>query len=272
MITELERADFHKLEPLLDESVLGIEARAVVQDSNPGWIFVDSGECPRSALVWSRGIEGFYLLGDPENFFFVDSLDCYVEQSIRPRARTLGLDWFEASGCSEGWDPAIERAFKNREWNRSVQYIYRPPASWTNDPGENDPAIHRIDGHLFSQTDLTRLDFLRSKIDLFWDSPGEFFAKGIGFCVVRENRIASVCMSGFVAKEVYVIDIETVEEYRRCGLGYSAGKAFIDYCSENHLVPHWDCMQTNTASASLAEKLGLTRVSEYSLYEFSFEK
>lgn len=272
MITELDRPDFHRLESLLDESVLGIEARAVIRGNNPGWISVDFAERPRSALVWSRGIEGFYLLGDPENSAFVNSLGLYVEQLIRPRARELGLDWFEVSGCSEGWDAAIERAFKNRKWNRSVQCIYRLPASWRSDPCENDPAVHRIDGHLFAQTDLTHLDFLRSKIDLFWDSPGEFFAKGIGFCVVRENRIASVCMSGFVAKEIYVIDIETVEEYRRCGLGYSAGKAFIDHCSENHLMPHWDCMQTNTASASLAEKLGLTRVSEYSLYGFPFEE
>jgi hypothetical protein len=37
------------------------EALAVNEGNNPGWVFADDLNTPRTALVWARGIEGFYL-------------------------------------------------------------------------------------------------------------------------------------------------------------------------------------------------------------------
>ena len=269
MIRELPQAGFHLVEPLLDSPLLGIEARAVVAGNNPGRVFVDSTENPRSALVFSSGIEGFYLLGDPRNAPFVDALDPFIDATAVPLLREHGLDWLEVSGCSEEWNPPIERAFARRQPNLSTQFIYRlpDPHSTPAAPASGDPSVLPIDADLFSHP-LADLDFVRAKIDLFWPSLADFLTAGIGFCAICQNRIASLCMSGFVAHRTHVIDIETAEAFRRSGHGYRAGRAFIDGCLARGLTPHWDCMQANAPSISLAEKLGLIRVAEYSLYGF----
>ena len=44
-----------------------IEINAVLNGINPGWVFVNEQINPKTALLWSRGIEGFYFIGEPDN-------------------------------------------------------------------------------------------------------------------------------------------------------------------------------------------------------------
>ena len=268
MIRELPQTRFPLIDPLLVSPLLGIEARAVVAGNNPGRIFVDSAENPRSALVFSLGIEGFYLLGDPGNHPFIDALDSFVSGPITTLAAEWNLEWFEVSGGSEEWNPAMEKAFAGRALNRSTQLIYRLPADSTDPTPTRDRDIRRIDAPLLSSPDLENLGFIQAKIDQFWTSTDAFLTCGIGFCAVHENSVASLCISAFVADRVHVIDIETLESCRRLDLGHRVGSAFVDCCAQSHLRPHWDCMQVNIPSASLAEKLGFAKTTEYALYGF----
>ena len=270
MISELSQTRFSLIPPLLPSPLLGVEVKAIAAGNNPGRVFVDSTENPRSALVFSPGIEGFYLLGDPRNAPFIDALNPFINATVAPLLRDHGLDWFEVSGCAKEWNATIETAFARRQPNLSTQFIYRLPDSSARHaaPVSRDPSVLSVDADLFSRP-LDDLGFVRAKIDLFWSSLADFLAAGIGFCSIHQNRIASLCMSGFVADRTHVIDIETAEAFRRCGHGYRAGRAFIDECLARGLTPHWDCMQENAPSASMAENLGLIRVAEYSLYGFS---
>ncbi len=65
------------------------EALAVIEGHNPGWVFVDNPNAPRAALVWAQGIEGFYLVGDASSAVFLDELDFYTDQVLKPRLRNL---------------------------------------------------------------------------------------------------------------------------------------------------------------------------------------
>ena len=43
---------------------------------------------------------------------------------------------------------------------------------------------------------LKNIEFLQSKILEFWSSTDEFFNEGIGYCIVFDNMIVSVCFRG----------------------------------------------------------------------------
>ena len=67
MIFELEQKQFNKISHLLSGNYINLEIKAVVDGYNPGWVFVDNKEDPKTAMVWSRGIECFYFVGDASN-------------------------------------------------------------------------------------------------------------------------------------------------------------------------------------------------------------
>ena len=248
------------------------EALAVIEGNNPGWVFVDDPDAPRAALVWAQGIEGFYLVGDASSAGFLDELDSHTDEVLKPRLRTLGVDWFEISG-DEGWDPVIKNAFSTRCLESGLQWVYtlrlaeQEALAQLATVDGHKPL--RVDPHLLVNLSACSNQFLFSKLTHFWGSVDAFLSTGSVYVFVDEKEeIASLCCSGFVAGNVHAIDIETVRSHRRKGYAEAVAQAFLAECVERQLQPHWDCMAENTASSRLAEKLGLTRSHEYTLYSF----
>jgi RimJ/RimL family protein N-acetyltransferase len=247
------------------------EALAVIQGNNPGWIFVDDTNAPRTGLVWAGGIEGFYLVGEPGNTFFISALYGYIERAIAPRLKDMGLTWFEVSG-GERWDPVIERVFENRKLEISQQWVYTLPPTGRQVPMQ--PAmvgkceLLSIDRRLLARLSPGNAAFLRSKLESFWGSQEAFLRAGLGCLLLREGEIASLCFSGFVAGDTHAIDVETRASQRRRGYAEAVARAFIAECIARDFQPYWDCMAENLASAQLAQKLGFTRRSMYNLYSF----
>lgn len=101
---ELSQEEFHKVKSLLEEGFMHPEIISIIEHINPGWIFVDQIKKPKSALVWSKGIEGFYLIGDHTNEVFLYHLDNYVHSIVEPRMREHSLSHFEISGHHNNWD------------------------------------------------------------------------------------------------------------------------------------------------------------------------
>ena len=93
-----------------------------------------------------------------------------------------------------------------------------------------------------------------------------FFEQAFGFCVIENKKIVSYCITNFVYQNTYTIGIETLEHHRRRGFSQMATESFVSKLLEDGCEPYWDCMFTNTASRSLAEKLGFYLDHTYSLY------
>jgi RimJ/RimL family protein N-acetyltransferase len=247
------------------------EALAVMQGNNPGWVFVDDPDHPREVLVWAQGIQGFYLAGDTGHEVFLEELDAYTDRVLKPRLHNLGIDWFEISG-GEKWDQAILSIFQQRKLESSLQLVY------TLRPTEHAYAVkpepitgcelRRIDRHLLGDPLVGDRQFLFSKLIAFWGSAEAFFKTGCGFVLMEGERVASLCFSGFVAGFTHAVEIETQLGFRRRGYAEMAARAYISECLQKRQWLHWDCMDENTASARLAEKLGFTRSNQYRLYSF----
>jgi len=178
------------------------EALAVIEGNNPGWVFADDPETPRSALVWAQGIQGFYLLGEPDNQAFLESLDEAIDLTLQPRLRKLGIDWFEVCG-GEDWDPVIESLFRDRDLERSQQFVYElaPKEQTITSPPKigQDCKLLRIDRKLLADIPANNPEFLRARLALFWGGEDAFLKSGLGYALLRADEIASLCISGFVA-------------------------------------------------------------------------
>jgi GNAT superfamily N-acetyltransferase len=250
------------------------EAQAVIQGNNPGWVFVDDPDAPRTALVWAQGIEGFYLAGDVDNAGFLEALNDHVDQVLEPRLRNLGVTWFEVSG-GRNWDPVIERAFEKRNLESSTQWVYTLP------PMERRAARkpEAVAGRRVLRLDRQRLvdlpagneEFLHARLALFWGTVDAFLKAGLGYALVCGQEIASLCCSAFVSGNIHALHIETREAYRRKGYAQAVAEAYIAACVERQVLPYWDCMAENLASARLAEGLGFTRSHSYTLYSFPLD-
>ena len=247
------------------------EALAVIQGDNPGWVFGDDLNQPRSMLVWVQGIEGFYLIGEVDNPTFLEELNGLIDRILKPRLNNQGIIWFEVSGI-EKWGRVIEHVFEKRNLESSQQWVY------TLKPTQYEPLkqiesigdckLLRVAQPVFSDFTMFNQGFLFSKILKFWGSVDEFLKGGIGYVLISGEEIASLCFSGFVVGNVHVIDIETKGSYRRKGFAELVARAFIQECMHRHLQIHWDCMAENAASVRLAKKIGLTRSHAYTLYSF----
>lgn len=219
MIFELDKSEFSKCRKLLNEQGQ-LEALAIVENINPGRIFVDDINNPVSGLIWLGNNDGFIFFGSEQNEVFNNELNHFISNVIASEAKKVHLKWFEGVGNHEKWNNIIERVFEHRKlesWNQRVYILHKADYKGNYKPAiEQEYKVIKICNTLFENKNnsITNIEFLQSKILEFWSSPESFFNSGLGYCIVYKNEIVSVCFSGFVVGKVHCIDIETLETHQ----------------------------------------------------------
>lgn len=271
MIVELKKNEFYKCKNLVNENGQ-VEVKAVIKGVNPARIFVDDRVSPRSGLIWLGNNDGFLFIGDSENDRFNSKIRDFFVQEIIPEAKIEGLEWFEGIGNHPKWNPTIEKIFENHPldtWNQKVYQLQQENYMGKNVPElKHGYSVMKIHEALNQQNHFQNIEFLHSKLLLFWSSLEDFKQSGIGYCVVYQNNIVSVCFSGFVADNVHCIDIETLKDHRGEKLAQYLAHCFVKECMEKGKIPYWDCMEGNKSSVAIAENLGFNNVFNYVGYEF----
>ncbi|AQQ63799.1 MULTISPECIES: GNAT family N-acetyltransferase [Bacillus] len=276
MISELSKNDFYKCSGLINEHGQ-LEVKAVIAGVNPGRIFVDNVSSPNSGLIWLGNNDGFFFIGDAENEEFNKEMNRFINNVIVPRARKAGLDCFEGIGNHSKWNKTIERIFQHRNlksWNQRVYTLRKKDYENHHEPEiEQEYTVLKMSKALYENSNNTfkNIDFLQSKILEFWSSSDRFFNEGIGYCIVYDDVIVSVCFSGFVFENIHCIDIETIEGYQGRKLAQKIAHSFVKDCLENDIIPYWDCMELNKPSVAVVENVGFTNVFNYVGYYFLFE-
>ncbi len=69
---ELKKSEFERIRPLLKGMEHNLILSAVIEDTTPGRVYVDRPGAPSAAFVCS--VEGYYLLGQPDQEAFNDAL------------------------------------------------------------------------------------------------------------------------------------------------------------------------------------------------------
>jgi len=244
---------------------------------NPGRIFVDNIYSPNSGLIWLGNNDGFFFIGSAENEKFNNEMNSFIDNVIEPEARKAGLDCFEAIGNHSKWNKTIEKIFQYRKlksWNQRVYTLKEEDYEGNYEPKiEQGYTVIKMSKALYENQGnvLKNIEFLQSKILEFWSSLDEFFNEGIGYCIVFDNLIVSVCFSGFVFENIHCIDIETIEGHQGRKLAQTIVHSFVKECLENKIIPYWDCMELNKPSVAVVENVGFTNVFNYVGYYFPFE-
>ncbi|ARZ63249.1 MULTISPECIES: GNAT family N-acetyltransferase [Bacillus cereus group] len=276
MIFELSKNDFYKCSSLINERGQ-LEVKAVIAGVNPGRIFVDNETSPNSGLIWLGNNDGFFFIGNAENEEFNKEMNHLINNVIKPEAKKVGLNCFEGIGNHSKWNKTIERIFQHRNlksWNQRVYTLRKEDYEENHESKiEQGYVVLKMNKALYeSNNTFKNIDFLQSKILEFWSSPDHFFNEGIGYCIVYDDLIVSVCFSGFVFENIHCIDIETIEGHQGKKLAQKITHSFVKDCLENNITPYWDCMELNKPSVAVVENVGFINVCNYVGYYFLFDE
>ncbi|MBO0992460.1 GNAT family N-acetyltransferase [Bacillus sp. SD088] len=271
MIQELDKTEFDRCKSLVNNQ-RQIEALAVIEGTNPGRIFVDDAAIPTSGMIWLGNNDGFFLIGNEDNEKFNNELNYFIDEVIIPEAAKVQLNWFEWIGIHDRWNKTIEKVFKARKLDSWMQKVYTlQPHDYLN---IREPIIAmgyeaiKIDQSFLKSSLVQNRKFLQAKILESWSSIEDYLSNGIGYCMLDENEIASVCFSGFVAGNIHSVHIETLAAHQGRKLAQKAAHLFIQDCFEQNLIPHWECMEENKASVAVAENIGFKHIYNYKGYAF----
>ena len=206
---------------------------------------------------------------------FHHEINDFMDTTIFPEVRQLNLTTFIAIGGHSRWDKTIETIFAHRHMQKFDQNVYQHEHSKEHHQPSIKPQYQVIkisEAHLYNQNNsIHNRSFLQSKITEFWASPNDFFDKGIGYGVVYQNQLVSLCFSGFVAGNVHGLDMETIEEHQGNKLGQMAASSVVKECVNKGMIPYWDCEEANQASNTIARKIGLEKSFSYNVYLFPID-
>ncbi|WP_430787014.1 GNAT family N-acetyltransferase [Virgibacillus flavescens] len=273
MICELDKMEFYKCKEQINNAG-HLEVKAVIEGNNPGRIFVDNIDSPKTGLIWLGNNDGFFFISDEKNKSFNNHINDFIDTVIFPQAKKLKLNKFIAIGNHSRWENTIEKIFEHRHMQKSNQYVYTLTESRyknTNERSINQEyTVFKVSKDLFENSDnaLENIEFLHSTLSEFWSSPENFFQKGIGYCIVYRNKIVSLCYSGFAAENVHGIGIETLEDYQGNKLGQKVAHCVVKEFVRKGIIPYWDCEEVNKPSNIIAKHIGLEKDFNYLVYIF----
>ncbi|WP_337103331.1 GNAT family N-acetyltransferase [Paenibacillus sp. YIM B09110] len=266
---ELSRDQFLKAIPLLENGHPHPEVLSILENNNPGWVFSDRADAPKTALVWSKGMKGHYLIGDETNEFFLSKLDEFVTKNIAPRMKELGMNYFEVSGHHNNWD--LKSLFASRElqqpWDQIVYESTRFEAHMLN-PHGNFRAVN-LRSQEWKMSDFSNKGFVYDHINQFWEAEEDFYEKGYGYAAIEDSEVIGVCYSSFVTKEMHAVGIETLPQCQQRGAGTYLATLVVNDIVQNGYTCYWDCSLSNVASKKLALRLGFKQIHQYQCLGFS---
>jgi len=256
MFTELGKAEFNNLFPLLHSIPRDPMLYSVIEGNRLGRIFVDRATGPSVALIWTN-MEYGYMIGDSAGASA--EIVQIVEQTILPTLDEAGLGFISIFpyGVSpadvQSWFPArrpVSFGVNSYIFERNRFEILRFQAK-NLQPGYVQV---KLDGQTLDQK---AYQGIRDDILFCWESLERFEALGLGYSIQsQQDDVVSVCYAIGYGAEAYHIDIWTHREHRRKGLARNAAIAFLSESLQEGRNIYWINDAPNIASRRLAESLG----------------
>ncbi|UCH32370.1 MAG: GNAT family N-acetyltransferase [Candidatus Bathyarchaeota archaeon] len=275
MLEELKQNEFSRVLPLFRGLDYCLSFRATIEGNNPGRIFVDNTDNPRTALALTVG--GHLLAGDHNNQKTNEDLRSFIaEQIFTGQVHVKSSRSMFLTLHPEVWEAKLQELIPTHDIIRRKRYHYacnRVAFDWRS----NVPAgyrVCRIDRALLDDTRIVFPDSIRTwmNINEQWGTVENFLEKGISFCVLRGHEVVSWCTPDCAANRQIEVGIITHPEHRRKGLATVSVAATAEYClSHGFYAVGWHCNELNTGSWKTAEKVGFNRDREYTEYFYTYD-
>lgn len=248
------------------------EPLSVLLRNNPGKVFADDVISPSFLLIWSQGIEGFYMTGDAETPRQKGKLDDALDRLIEPMLQVLGYDELEMSVFGKMPQEAITRLIDRplHHW-RQLVFVHPKDKLSQNRKLPIGYTVHDMREVSLESFASDSLCPLLETIRLHWNSIEAFQEKGLGAMAVCNNQIVGHCLIGFASDKMQAMVVHTNAEHWRRNIGYVLSAKVISQIKSMSKVPYWDCMESNLASQKLANALGFRHQSTYNCFSFSLD-
>lgn len=266
MIKELKPNEFYRIRDLVEKQPF-VEPRAIINQVNPGRVFVDDLKVPHTALVWLGDNDGFFFIGDEDNPYFNRHIQDYVTIYLSHELKKEGINYFEALAINSDWDQTIQSVFRARpleNWTSILHTINRDRLSPL-------PTLTRGYDVIKLTSEWYNDSFVKRRLSETWPSFDRFDRYGIGYAVVQDHQVVSLCYSNYTDGHKHSVAVETLHNHKRRNLAKVAAYHYIQDCLEQGFEVHWDCLEHNESSVALAKSLGFERILHYKGYEFNFK-
>ena len=253
MLNELQPSEFHTVETLFNHPHIQHVYYSLVAGNSHGRIWADNPTSAHSAFLWDQHASYFFV-GSADDALFNAELYKLITDELRPDINSVIIAYYDI----DEWDHVIPTLFSNRRFVTAQRKLYHidrlSNTDWRN-AVMSGVHVERISKPLLSSL-LVNTDMVISEIIQMWPSVDRFIEYSVGYCAILDNTIVSWCTGEYVYDDHIGIGIETIEGYQCKGLATAAASAFIEHCTQQNMIIHWDCWSRNLPSNMTAQKLG----------------
>jgi RimJ/RimL family protein N-acetyltransferase len=275
MFQELDSVHFEGVGPLFEVFDYSLSIQAAIKGNNPGRIFVDDPQDPRTALALT--VEGYLLSGENENLDTLGALQRLLKEKIFSGEVYVNGDWSMSLAVHpQTWEERLPELIPTHEIEKSQRYHYlctKSSFDWQDHlPGGY--SVRRVDGALLDDPEIHFPDSLAEWMDFdaVWWTRENFLSKGISYAVLQGNEVAAWCTPDCVAGDRIDTGIITHPAHRNQGLGSIAVAATVEECfQQGFSAVGWHCNADNIGSWKTAEKVGFKRNREYTYYYYIYD-
>lgn len=254
---ELKTNEYNKIDSLIahkENEFIFVFVQSIIDNNQPGKIFVNNIDNPTAGLVASRGGK-YYLFGDEEDRSFNRLLLDFLANSDNH------ANFYDLYFSSNTWLPIIKAPLNDNvvELSRSHYILSNTTTSPDNHATQSGEfLLKNLNEQLYSRY-VNEID---DSYSLLWDSSEMYLERAFGYCYLNESSFVSACNTFYIGGGYIEPDIITISDYRKQGLAFALCQEFIKHSRQRKLIPYWDCDSGNIASNLLALKLGFNKVGE----------
>ncbi len=266
----LPTSHYFKVKPMFKSFNHQIIIHSVLEGNTIGDIFVDDINDPKSVVLYGINFE-VLVAGEPQNKNFNKNLHQLIINKFLPNIRKKGLPIINLYYDSEQWKQVLEREIIDQMEATTVKKRFytldETKGLQSQKPLQDKVLIKPINEQLLKNSLFKNLDLVKQWIHVAWPSEDHFFEKGIGYCVVEDDTIASWCLSLFATNNQFELGLMTDEAYRKKGYAKAVALSCVNFCVDHNKKPVWNCDDENTGSILIAESVGLKKVLNYNVLQ-----
>ena len=275
MLKELKSSEFERARPLFQGFDYSLSIQAAIEGNNPGRIFVDDVNHPRTAFGLT--VEGYLLAGEDGNLETNEGLRrLFKERIFTGEVFVNGNSSMSLAVHPETWEAKLPELIPTHEVEKIERYHYlcrNLKLDWRSNIPEGY-AVRRVDRALLHDSRVLFPEAVREWMNFeeIWWTEENFLSKGVSFVVLHEGEVVAWCTPDCVSGDRIDVGIMTLRAHRRRGLATIAVAATVEHCLNNGFsAVGWHCNAINVGSWKTAEKVGFERNRQYAYYYYMYD-
>lgn len=267
MLSKLSESEYNRVRSLFYDLSFNLVIDSVLDGNTSGWVYADNSVRPKTALLYNQRDALFISSRGREKIENLD-LKTTIQEEIIADARERSAPELAIQVYPKDLVRATSNILGDLRMEKALRRYYvfdRPKLNWRNHlPGGY--RLQPMERSLFEKGDLTNLPAISAWILSFWPTLEQYFNKGFGYCLIRDDQVLSWCVSVYVSGNDYELDMATFAGQQSEELGQLACAASIEHCAKNNLNPHWSCWNDDVLSIDVAESVGFENPVKYPVY------